>query len=201
MASTRQRASAQVACNDDQLQAAGVAVYLKGDSTCTHRLRRASTIKSPGLIAQLTEHEVKVVDGSADHPLSLPALEKSNSPSTRKVLIQDAAGRVRAWDMGSFSGPKKMTVRDGSLVVVDDFLTDLFEGGICEATCDGVSNALGVKLVTHSCPGQEDKIRWQLCRIPKCCCDGEEEPETCNADALELIDAVLAAGEIELVIE
>ncbi len=195
MGASKQRAGVEPSCDSDQLNGSALAIYLGTDKTCTHLLRRPSDMFGPSLISQLTANKVGHVDGSDKYPIKLPDMAKSNAEAVAALLTRDANGKIMSWEFGNVSGRKRLSVQDGMLTMLDEYLSDMFDGGICEADCADVESALGVKLVLDQCVGEPDKIRWQICRIPTCCCAEAAVAETC--DTFAAFDAVLEAGEVE----
>jgi hypothetical protein len=123
---------------------------------------------------QLTENQVELRDGSDAHPILLPNLKRITTEGVPRIVIMLADGQLAYWDISAFAGEKRLVTENGLAKFVDDYSSDLFSGEICEAECDGVDAALGVRVITHTCPGKPAKTMYQMVRIPKCCCDLED---------------------------
>lgn len=131
----------------------------------------------PAIPIQLTGSSVELRDGSDDAPIKLPKLQVLNQPAVSNLLTKLSDGTIGAWNLAQFSGKKRLLIDNGSLVLQDDVLPDLLSANICEGTCNDVSHVLGAKLVTVDCPGAPSIELYQLCLIPKCCCqEGGGEP-------------------------
>ncbi len=192
----RERAQSPSACGDTREGAAYVAAYLSDTDDCTHKLRRPRSMRNASLLVQLTEKTVEHRDGSEDYPIILPAIKKYNGEVVSELLIRLGDGSLAAWNLGNFTGRKKLVLENGKLKLADDLLPDLFAGEICEGTCNDVDAGLGVKMMVDNCPGQPTVTRYQIVRIPKCCCAESTPLEDC-ADNL-YVDEVLATGDISL---
>jgi len=182
MPSQRERSCVTNGCNDQQSKGSAVGVYINGDDSCTHKLRRPRAMRSASLIVQLTENEVEHRDGSLDFPIKLSAMQKSNLTGMPAILGILADGTIVAWSAGSFTERKKLVIENGLFTLKDDTLTDLFSESLCEAQCDQVDGALGYKTIVDNCPGREPRIAYQICRIPTCCC-GDDELTVCTTCA------------------
>jgi hypothetical protein len=154
-----------------------------------------SLVLVTALVVQSTENLAELIDGSEHHPLRLPNLQKVIASGIAEILVRLPDGTIGALNFGQYTGGrKKLSIIDGVLTPEDDYLSDLFSGEICEADCSDIESALGVKQIVDTCVGEPDTIRYQLCRIPTCCCEGETAAETCIDTPL--LTEVLAAGEI-----
>jgi hypothetical protein len=165
------RTCAPPACGEFTNSAEAIIVSRKKNGS--GRLSMDGKIRS-AIPVQLTENLVELRDGSDAHPLTLPNLKGITSESVPRILIMLPDGQIAYWDMAAFAGHKRLVIENGSAKFVDDYSSDLFSGEICEGTCDDIDAGLGVRLITHNCPGKPPKTMYQLVRTPKCCCTLDE---------------------------
>lgn len=158
--------------NTTLVRGANLAVYPKGSSD---PLALISKFRSAAIPVQINENTVELKDGSIDAPIYLQNLKKTNTPAVAELLVRLSDGSIAAWDIGNVNGEKILVIKDGQITAQDKYSSDLFDGSICEETdCSNVDSTLGVKQRVVVCPGQPDKVMWQICRIPKCCCTAED---------------------------
>lgn len=167
-------------CNDPLYEGFALSVYDNADDCCTRRLLKPDGMAANGLPIVGADSRVAIKDGSFANPIILPAIAEYAGPNVPALLIQMPNGMIAKWTAASLGCNKKIIVQNGMWAVVDDFAIDLYQGNICAASCAQVTSALGVKEVTVSCPGQDDRTVWQLCRIPTCCC-AESPAEICES--------------------
>ena len=190
----RERSLIPSACDDNRESATAVAVYLSGSDTCTHKLSRPRAMRNSSILVQLTENKVEHRDGSDEYPIILTGLKKYNGETVSELVIRLADGSLATWNIGNFSGRKKLVLDNGSLKLVDDLLSDLFAGAICEGTCNDIDAGLGVKtILDNSCIGKPPVVRYQIVRVPKCCC-AETAAEVCATSIY--VNEILTTGNI-----
>ena len=177
-------------CDAQDYKGSHLAVYHQGED-CTRRLRRNRAITGPSIPVQLTENNVELRDGSEAYPLRFPALQKHNTEAIPALVGILPDGTLVAWNFGYFSGRKKFVLENGTMKLVGDYLSDLFDQPVCEADCGEVAGALGYKVITQNCIGEPTKEVYQVCRIPSCCCE-DAPAESC--DDCAAIDALLVEG-------
>ena len=169
MSTTPERACVTTECDGVAKGASRLAAYKTKTGDCTVRLGSKSRIRGGSIPVQLTENTVELRDGSLDLPIVLQNLQKSNTPTVGEIMIRLPDGTLAAWDVSAFIGKKKLILQNGSLVFTDDYSSDFFSGAICEANCAEIDALLGVKRVVTSCPGEPDKIMYQICRVALDC--------------------------------
>lgn len=191
----KERAQSPSSCDDNRESASSLSVYLSNSDDCVHKLRRPRAMKNPSIPIQSTENNLALADGSEEYPILLPGIKKYKGEAIREILVRLPDGSLAAWDISQFNGRKKLVLDNGSLKLVDDLLSDLFAGNICEGTCNDIDAGLGVKMISDACPGKPTVIRYQIVRVPKCCCAESTPLETCTASLY--FDDVLADGNID----
>lgn len=173
-------ATAEEPCNVPSVVYSGRALATYSENSgCLHPLKLTDQT-GPAIPIQLTGNKVVLADGSINHPIQLTKLQVLNIPAVNNVLTKLSDGTIGAWNIAQFSGKKRLLVENGSLHLEDDVLPDLLSSTICEGGCNDVSHVLGAKLVTIDCPGAPSIQLYQLCLIPKCCCQeggGEALPD------------------------
>ena len=163
-----ERECVPVECQGQVKEGTNISVF-KAGADCQYPLTGKMRVRGGAIPIQLTENKVELRDGSVDYPITLPNLQKSNATSVGEILIRLPDGTIAAWDLGNFLGQRKLSLIDGYATFNNDYSSDLFSGEICEADCNGVESALGVKKIVKVCVGQPDTIMYQLCRIPVGC--------------------------------
>lgn len=166
--STPQMACAPSYPNDKVVKGNNLTVYVRADREY-RKLTRPTAMRSASIPVQLTESEVELRDGSANYPIILSALQKSNLKTVSKIMIQDANGKMYAWDAANFFGRQRVVVIDGSWTLVNDHNTDLFVGSMCAGDCNSISGMIGYKEILIECPGQPPTTAIQLVKMPGCC--------------------------------
>jgi len=177
-----ERACTTVECDGVAKGATHLAAYKTKSGDCTVRLGSKSRIRGGAIPIQLTENTVELRDGSIGSPIVLQKLQKSNAASVGELMIRLPDGTLAAWDVSAFIGKKKLILQNGSLVFTDDYSSDFFSGAICAANCSEIDALLGVKQVITTCPGEPDKIMYQVCRVALDC--GFEGSVDANCQAL-----------------
>lgn len=163
-------------CHDYVNKGSNISVYIQG-SDCTRQLKSSSTSKGAAIPIQLNGKLVELRNGSLDYPIKLEQLQSHNGPSVPFLLAALADGTIVKWSAAAIGkNDQKLITKDGVFTHANDYISDLLDGAICEADCDEVESTLGVKTITHRCLGQPDRVMYQLCRIPRCCCTEEDFP-------------------------
>jgi hypothetical protein len=165
------RSCAPPACGE--FTNSGEAIIVSRKKNGSGRLSMSDKVRN-AIPVQLTENTVELRDGSDLHPILLPNLKKVTSEGVPSILVMLADGQIAAWNISAFAGEKKLVTKNGQAMFVDDYSSDLFSGEICEGQCDEVDASIGVRVITHNCPGKPPKTMYQMIRIPKCCCTLDE---------------------------
>jgi len=125
----------------------------------------------PALEIALSDDEVQLRDGSAEHPIELPHLQKQVGGSFTKMMIQDASGKWFVFIPPVGCVNQRLIITNGSFMFVDDVLPSILESELCPvASCDEYDYLIGAKLVYITCQngGSKQYLKW--CLVPRVLC-------------------------------
>lgn len=148
----------------------GKKLVVVGQDNC-QKVLKAEGCCFPAIPIQLTENQVALADGSADHPIQLPCLQKATGRTVPTLIFQQADGTITKWEAPQECGSFKLSIRNGMFVIEEDTIPHIIPSDICRTNCDNIDFLLGVKMTTIACPGQTTKTVMQLMAVPKYACE------------------------------